>query len=297
MRKDQLFQSVKTRLILMLAIWFGAAIVHEAHSQELENSMLWKIEGDSIETSYLFGTFHLLPQADFELKDKVKSAFDGSQQIVMELDMDSPTMQSELMKNAFMEKGQTLDMFFTQEEYSALDAYLIETANISLKTVNRFKPFFVSAMVIPSLIEGSPASYEMSFVQRAMSTSKKIYGLETPKEQMSSFDNIAYDKQAKELLKITTEKKEMVSLFKTMIKNYKKENVTKMYELVVENMADEEQVMSLLTKRNENWIPKIGEFAEGNSTFFAVGAGHLGGESGLIQLLRDAGYTLTPVQE
>lgn len=287
----------KNRTLLILGLWIGVFIVNQANAQELEQSLLWKVEGDSIETSYLFGTFHLLPESDFELKDKVAQAFDAAEHVVMELDMDNPSMQAELMQNAFMTDGQSLDKLLTKEEFESLDAYMMETANISLIQVNRFKPFFVSAMIIPSLIVGTPASYEMTFVQRALNTNKEILGLETPKEQLKAFDGISYEKQVKELMRVTTEQKEMASLFKTMIKNYKKENITKMYDLVVENMTDESQVKSLLTDRNIDWVPKIGEFARDKATFFAVGAGHLGGETGMIQLLRAAGYTLTPIME
>ncbi|MEP1033398.1 TraB/GumN family protein [Ekhidna sp.] len=283
------------RVLLIIGIWIGTSIISEARGQKLESTLLWKVEGDSIVTSYIFGTFHLLPQADFEMKEKVEQAFDASEQIVMELDMDNPAMQSELMQNAFMKDGQTLDKLLSEEDYQTLDVYMKETTGIGLVQVNRFKPFFVSAMLIPSLMEGTPASYEMTFVQRAMSREKEIFGLETATEQAGMFDNIPYETQAEELMKVVTEKKEMADLFEQMIKTYKKENIDRMYELILENMSDKNQEKFLLIDRNINWLPKIATFSMQKSTFYAVGAGHLGGDFGMIRLLKEAGYKVTPI--
>lgn len=285
------------RILTMIGLFIGSFIINDARGQELENTLLWKVEGDSIQTSYVFGTFHLLPQADFVLKDKVKSAFDESELIVMELDMDDPSMQAELMKNVIMKDGQSLDKLLTAEEYKELDSYMTAKTGVGLAPVNRLKPFFVAAMVLPKFIEGTPASYEMTFVQRAMSSEKEILGLETATEQASVFDEIPYDVQAKDLLRMSTEEQEMMDLFQKMIKTYRKEDVDKMYELVVENTSDESQVKYLLIDRNLNWIPKMANYSKEKSTFYAVGAGHLGGAYGVIQLLKVAGYKVTPVFE
>ena len=51
----------------------------------------------------------------------------------------------------------------------------------------------------------------------------------------------------------------------------------------------------LLVRRNENWIPVMERIMREGSAFFAVGAGHLGGPKGVVNLLRQAGYTVEPV--
>lgn len=63
-----------------------------------ENSLLWKISGNGITTSYLMGTFHMMPNKDFEVKEKVKKAFEASEQIVLELDMDDPSMMTQMQQ-------------------------------------------------------------------------------------------------------------------------------------------------------------------------------------------------------
>ena len=131
------------RKIFSMAIAIAAFAVGEVHAQKLDNTLLWKIEGDSIETSYLFGTFHMLPQEDFELKDKVKSAFRESDQVVMELDMDDSGMQMEMMKNIQMKDGQTLDKLISEEDLGLLDEQLQQAVGLTAAQVNTFKPFML----------------------------------------------------------------------------------------------------------------------------------------------------------
>jgi len=92
-------KKVKISLFLLIIGIISIAVPYGGHAQNKKgNSLLWKIEGKGIKTSYLMGTFHMLPQKDFLLKDKVKNAFKASDQIVLELDMDDPTMQSKMMQ-------------------------------------------------------------------------------------------------------------------------------------------------------------------------------------------------------
>lgn len=285
------------KIILAIGVLVGTLILNNVQAQELENSLLWEISGNGIKTSYVYGTFHLLPQSDFELKGKVTDAFDKSELIVMEMDMDNPNMQLELMQNIAMKDGKTIDQYLSDDDYKKMNEYLKGKVGMGLDQMKQFKPFFIASMLIPSMIEGTPASYEMAFVQRALNQEKEILGLETPKEQTEIFDNIPYEVQAEELMRVLNEEDEMADLFGQMISNYKEENINRMYDLMLENMSDDTQEEFLLVNRNKKWIPKMTVFSKDKSTFFAVGAGHLGGENGVIQLLNEAGYTVRPVME
>ena len=265
------------------------------HSQKLENSLLWEVKGEDIKTSYVYGTFHLLPQKDFVLKGKVSKAFDDSDQIVMEMDMDDPNMQGELMRNIRMKDSTSLDDILGAEKYEQLSQFMMSRLNMPLDPLKTVKPFFISSMILPTFIEGTPASYELVFVQRAQSQKKEILGLETPSFQAEIFDRISYEEQAEGLMEIIEDTLGNRALFDKMIVDYKREKVNDLYFNLVQYMDDEDEEKYLLTERNENWIPKIGEYAKETTTFFAVGAGHLAGENGVINLLKKAGYSVTPV--
>ncbi|MEM9932872.1 MAG: TraB/GumN family protein, partial [Bacteroidota bacterium] len=77
---------------------------------------------------------------------------------------------------------------------------------------------------------------------------------------------------------------------------YKNEDVEGLYAYTEAYMENPEEIEAMITNRNESWISRIGEIASDKSTFFGVGAGHLGGEKGLISLLKEAGYEVEAVR-
>jgi len=296
MERELVKQSKWSRtLMVALGVIIGTLILNDVRAQELENSLLWEVEGKGIKKSYVYGTFHMLPQEDFELKEKVTKAFDASEQVVLELDMDNPNMQAEMMQNIAMKEGKTLDQFLSEEDLEILNEQLQAAAGLTAAQVNTFKPFMVETFILPTFIEGTPASYEMTFVQRSMNQEKEILGLETVPEQVAFFDEIPYADQAEDLIDILKNRDNMESLFDFMIKTYKEEDISELYDASVDYFSELELNL-LLHKRNQNWIPKIGEMAQEKSTFFAVGAGHLGGDQGVINLLKKAGYSVKPVE-
>ena len=103
-----------------------------AFGQKNENTLLWKISGNGLkESSYLFGTIHIT--CDATLTDKVKTALDKTQQLCLELDMDDPAMQGEMMSNMMMKNGVTMKSLAKPEDFKAVDAFL--TANVGFSAV------------------------------------------------------------------------------------------------------------------------------------------------------------------
>lgn len=276
-------------LLLLLTACFNL------NAQEAQ-TLLWKIEGNGIQPSYLYGTIHVLPQKDFELKEKVKTAFEDSELLVLELDFDDPGLQAEMMQHVGMKGGQTLDKLLDEETYQELDAYFKQTMGAGMQAFNNWKPFMLSTLLIGKYIEGQPASFEGTLTQMAMAGSKEILGLETVAEQLAIFDEIPYEDQVDDLEMMLDEDEKVTKLFEEMIRPYKNENFESLYNTTREYYNNDTKMLDLLLhKRNRNWISKIGELAKEKPTFFGVGAAHLGGEEGVIQLLKKAGYTLTPV--
>lgn len=288
---------LKRTITLILGLLVGMFIIREGTAQKLEKSLLWEIQGNGIQTSYLYGTFHLLPQSDFQLKPNVLKAFEASAHIVMELDMDTPGLQMEMMKYAAMKDGQTLDQLMSARDYQLLDSLLkASLAGVSLDLMKSVKPFFVGSMLLPSLIDGHPASYEMSFVQLAIDQKKEVLGLESVKDQVAVFDHVSYEAQVEGLLEMVHDRPKLEKLFNDMIQLYKEEDAHQLNELILKYMDSEAEQKYLLADRNKNWVPKMRTFAADKATFFAVGAGHLAGEKGLIALLRKEGYEVRAVK-
>lgn len=268
-------------------------------AQELENSTLWKIEGNGLESpSYLFGTIHMT--CDATLEDDVKKALDETTQIVMELDMDDPSMQSKVMQGMYLKDGKTLKDFVSDKEYKSIDSLFINNMGMSVKLLENVKPFFLMSMFYPKMIDCQMQSFELELTKIASEQKEEIYGLETIEEQIKVFDGIPLEDQYADLIRMAKDNLAFdKTTFSKMLKIYKEEDINALIDIMDDDtnstMSKHQDV--LLEQRNKNWISKIGEYAKEQPTFFGVGAGHLPGDNGVIQLLRNAGYTVTAVLE
>lgn len=268
-------------------------------AQELENSTLWKIEGNGLENpSYLFGTIHIT--CDATLEGDVKKALDETTQIVMELDMDDPSMQMKMMKSMYLKDGKTLKDFVTEEDYKSIDSLFINNMGMPVKMLENVKPFFLSSMFYPKMLDCPMQSFELELTKIAKEQEEEIYGLETIEEQIKVFDDIPLEDQYADLIRMAENNlKDDKDIFAKMLKVYKEENITALLDMMDDdkNKTVSNHQDKLLNERNENWISKIGKYAKDQPTFFGVGAGHLAGDNGVINLLRDAGYTVTAIVE
>jgi uncharacterized protein YbaP (TraB family) len=282
-----------------------------------DNYLLWEITGKDIkQPSYLFGTIHLIPEEDYLLSDEVKKAFSSSKRVAFEIDtedMMNPASMMGLMSKMYMNDGLTLSDLLEEEDYTLVSNHF-EKMGLPMVFMGRIKPMFLSILagqdtegMKPS--EGSGMgmmmgegmkSYELELTERAKNEEKPIVGLETAEFQMSLFDSIPYDAQAKMLLdaiKTEADAAEGDEMLGKMVKMYKQQNIVGMVEM----MKEEESGIGgfedlLLLQRNRNWIPVMEGLMSQEAVFFAVGAGHLAGEEGVIALLRKAGYQLNPVE-
>ncbi|NRB46274.1 MAG: TraB/GumN family protein [Saprospiraceae bacterium] len=259
------------------------------------NTLLWKIEGDGIQTSYLYGTIHLIPQADFFIAEATKTAMLTSDQVVMELKMDDPNMQMAIMQNAAMKDGSTLDKLVSEEDYKKVDELLKSALGMGVAPFNGWQPMLTSSLFLSKFIDGTPASYEGSFVAMAKEANKELLGLETVLDQVNAMGEIPYQKQAELLMETVNDMEGMKKIFAKLVGVYKTQDIEALHEMIAEQSGGEEFAQFMIYKRNKNWIPKIGELAKDKTTFFAVGSGHLGGELGVVNLLKEAGYTVTPI--
>ncbi|WP_046756015.1 TraB/GumN family protein [Kordia jejudonensis] len=268
------------------------------HGQNLENTTLWEISGNGLEKkSYLFGTIHVT--CDATLGVDVKKALDETSQVVLELDMDDPEMNKEVMQNISMNDGKTLKNYVTDEEYGIIDSLFTKHLGISIKMMETMKPIYLTSSLLPKLIDCEMQSFETKLINTAKEQGEEINGLETVEEQIKVFDSIPYKLQIEGIITMAKDdlnsEKEMLS---KLIEIYNSKNITKLHDHMFNNsdnyLSKYEDI--IVSNRNIKWIPKMVNYAKEQPTFFGVGAGHLAGKNGVIQLLRNEGYTITPVK-
>jgi len=262
-----------------------------------ENALLWKISGKGLsQPSWLYGTIHMICASDFVISDSLKSAFRQSNKIYLELDMDDPQMDAKMLRLA-VNKGKKLTDIFSKEDYAKLNTFFRDTIGMPLALLNPLKPITLLSLIY---LKGLPCtqqeSYEMNFVKMAREQKKDIEGLESLEDQFNAFDKIPDDQQAKMIMELVNNYHDQKAEFEKMIRNYKAQNLQALQDEIEKSPDMKGQEEVLLIDRNKNWVPRIDSAAHRQPTLFAVGAGHLGGENGLIRLLRKQGFTLTPVK-
>uniref|UniRef100_UPI004048F21F TraB/GumN family protein n=1 Tax=Flavobacterium sp. TaxID=239 RepID=UPI004048F21F len=272
-------------------------IFGHAQAQDLEPTLLWKITSENNERpSYLYGTIHA--SCEIVLNEKVMQALQETRQLYLEIKMDDPGLQGKMMQGAMMKDGKTISKLIDAEDVSELSSFLQKEAGFTLQMVDGLKPMLLSSMLLPKMLECPMQSVEGTLMKITKEQSEQVFGLETIEDQLTVFDLIPYDVQAAELVKMSKDGlKESREELNQMIALYNEQNVQGLYEFSLTSgsqmMGDFQDV--LLNNRNQNWIPVIDKVSSEVPTFFAVGAAHLAGKEGVINLLRQAGFKVEPV--
>jgi uncharacterized protein YbaP (TraB family) len=284
---------MKTIQFLLLLLF----VTNSAFAQN-EKSLCWKISGHGLQKpSYIYGTIHIACPNDIIIPEPVKTAFGSSEQVYLEIKMDDPEMMAKMQPKMMLPQGHNIKELLTAEDYKTIDAHLTAKMGAGLTQLGIMKPFAIFTMVMASMLPCSSQGYETAFMTLAKEQKKEISGLETIEYQLSLFGKIP----DKELVHITTDmikKKDVFDKELTQLMEfYKKQEIDSLLTLMNSsewNFKGFED--DFVYNRNSNWASQIPKLAVEKSTFFAVGAAHLGGDRGVLQLLRKAGYTIKPVR-
>lgn len=266
-----------------------------------QNSLLWKISGNGLsKPSYVFGTIHLICESDYFWNPVMEEALKATEKICMEMDMDDPELQMTLAMGMMDQSGKKLSSYFKPEDYEKLKAYAEERVKaVPVAVLEMMKPAAVwTTLVMLQYNCENVKSYEAELVEKAKLNGKEILGLETANEQLDfilGMPDADVVESINDMVKAKG-KKELDAQFTDMINAYKKQELNQLYELTDKETAMKMDKVKFLDNRNKNWIPKMKTMMAEQSTFFAVGAAHLPGKPGVLQLLKDAGYTVEPVR-
>ena len=273
--------------------------------EKLEKSLLWKVTGNGIKPSYIFGTIHMIGEEDFFWNKTMDKAFKKTKKLVMEIDMSQTlAMAVQMMQLAPMKGGETLKDLVSEEDYKLIKTFFEEEskspqAKMTFGMAQNWQPMLLQSLLYMEMIDGPVKMYEMELTEKARKAEMAFGGLETVGDQMSVFNSIPYKVQAEALIEMVKNIKEGnggENEFAKMVVHYKAQDVDGMLDAMQDDLEEMEGKDELLDNRNKKWIPKIGEMSKDTPTFYAVGAGHLGGENGVIRLLRKEGYKVTAVK-
>lgn len=268
------------------------------------NTLLWKISGNGLaKPSYLFGTIHLLCADDAVLSDTMKKVISEADEVYLEVDMDNLMEMIGVMSKMKMKGDTTLRDLLTASDYEKVKKFFEDKGSmLPFAMLEKYKPILAA-----SLLEGGSlpcdqtAAMEQVIMSEAKEHDKKIKGLETLAYQAGILDSIPYKLQAEQLVKYVDDankpNKEADNELTRMWQAYNEQDLKKLEQLLIQSdIGINNYTDILLYRRNSNWVAKLKTLLPQNSLLIAVGAGHLPGEKGVINLLKKAGYTLTPMQ-
>ncbi|HYV93977.1 MAG TPA: TraB/GumN family protein [Chitinophagales bacterium] len=264
------------------------------------NSLLWRITGKKSEPpSYLYGTMHSADPRVFHFADSVLPVFEKCKAFAMEVVVDENS-QAIMLENIFMENGSTLKSLLTQGQYDSVQWFAMKNAGLAISFIDKMKPLYVAMMLEmlsgdDSLLTNPDPFLDQYFENEATTQRKKVMGIETVEEQMGIFDIMTYRDQAQLLMKSLREYSADTTAFEQMVHYYLSNDLHNMMSFENDFSLPDSLYNALITNRNLKMATRIDTMIQRQSTFIAVGAGHLGGDQGLVSLLREKGYTVLPI--
>jgi len=275
-------------------------------------ALFWKIEKPGLPTSWLFGTIHMTDERVHALPDGVRNAIATAQTIVLEATGLSPESVGQAMAGLgpqlLFTDGRTLDQFLTKEEYAIAETILAKNG-FSGPIGQRLKPWLLTVFLsLPECELRRAAAGLKSLDASIEATAKKrganLVGLETAEEQLRAMAGLPLDAQLAWLKTSIRLRDRAEDSLETMIQLYLGRRIGAVWALTRQLAGSGPETetaingfqQALITYRNERMRDRALPILEHGSAFIAVGALHLPGEVGLVQLFRDAGYRVTAAE-
>ncbi|MCO4317386.1 TraB/GumN family protein [Phyllobacterium sp. 21LDTY02-6] len=287
------------------------ALRREAATIANGKGIFWKIEKPGIAASYLYGTMHLTDPRVLALPAAALDAYTKADTVVIETDeIVDPKAPLRLMAEEpdlmMLPAGSTLERLLPQDQLEAVRAGLAKRG-MPLGSVNRMQPWVLTSVLALPACElarkkGGAAFLDLQLAQDALSRGQKLAGLETMKDQLQVMAALPVRFHVGSLVELIALGPRIDDLFETMTILYMRgdtgmimplmRSVSREGALDDADYADFEQ--RLITTRNATMVERAMPIIDRGNAFIAIGALHLPGEKGLIALLQQRNYQVTP---
>ncbi|MBI5850119.1 MAG: TraB/GumN family protein [Planctomycetes bacterium] len=307
MNRSSRFAQLIATTIAALALLVIPPRAQDVEPKPPERPFLWRIDGET--PSFLFGTIHLPDERVTTLHAEVEAAIERCDALYTELAMDMKLL-SAATKGMMLPRGKTLKTVLPEEVHAKLEAFFA-AREMPLAPMERMKPWVIASQValfdhLTEIAMGK--ALDLQLYQRAEDDDKEVGGLETIEEQMGVFDGLTDLEQGEMLRKAIDQVEDFKAkgrdLYEELIKSYVDGSGAQLEALM--NEADDDSELSkriekaLLHDRNHRMADRIAVKLREQPQrcwFFAVGAAHAFGNTGLVKLLREQGFAVTRVPE
>jgi uncharacterized protein YbaP (TraB family) len=302
LKKEMNMKRISAGLLASVLSLSSCAQTTDIKPSDNPKTLLWKVSGNGLsKPSYLFGTIHAICAEDGVLSSNMKKIIRNADDVYFELDLDN--MMEMLMGAAKMQMNgdTTLKDLLSPEDYIKVKNYYEEKSSLlPFSMIERLKPFMATATIQEGNMPcENPAAMEQIIMEEAKASEKEIRGLESVAYQVGVLDSIPYKLQAEQLVEFINNsgKGDNSAEMKEMMKAYKEQDLSKLEQMIVRSdVSISSYTDILLYNRNRNWVKKLKTIMPGKTLLIAVGAGHLPGDQGVINLLRKEGYKVEPIE-
>lgn len=296
----------------------SANMLAEAETTPYGKGLTWKIEKEGVAPSYLFGTIHMSDPRLLDFPDHVQKAFQSSSVLALEvIEVLDPEklkgMASTIAPFTTYTDGTTLDDKLTPEQQTAVGAAVNEKMGLPWVLAKRMKPWVLMGTLAAPTCElarkqAQKPVVDVKFGLLAKEQGKDIIGLETMVSQLKAMDSLPEESSISGLVQSVGMGSRMEDLFETMIQLYLEEKTGVIWAMMKrvgekgfvppqENESYAEFQRKIVVRRNHSMAAEAKKLIEKGGAFVAVGALHLPGEEGMVNILAQQGYTITPVTD
>jgi uncharacterized protein YbaP (TraB family) len=294
MIKMNLFKKI-THLLALVCLGTGSV-----YSQAPKESILYQISGNGIKnSSYILGTIHVYCDSALKSNTVLGKCVGSTEYFVSEINLGDYDELVAMMKASMLPNKVKISELTNAKEYALIDSVCQALLDVSVKDIDSKSPMnLMAALFTSKSILGCSEiqSVEAQVLPMALGSGLQTFGLETYAFQDSLLKSIPDSIQIQWLLEfcknMDAAKKEMNQM-QTL---YKLGKMNELYQLVTNSNEMKMYRKALIDDRNESWINFLSDNLKTTSIFMAVGIGHLGGENGVLNGLKKAGYTVTPVK-
>ncbi len=267
------------------------------HADE-QQGLLFRFHKPGGEIHYLFGTMHVADPRIVGMLEQIKGPLADSQQLVMEMVPDVTAMISSSI-GMMLPAGQTLQQLLGKELYEKVLAAVADMG-LTDPVLQRFKPWAVAVTLSLPSMDG--AVLDQLLYQLALENEKPVFGLESATEQLAVFDTLSQPLQIMMLRETVHQMPQIPAMFEAMVNAYVARDLIRLQQLTLEyELSSSDKALTdwlrqeLIVKRNIRMAKRLTALLDKGSTFVAIGALHLVDDSGLIQALKQAGYSVESI--
>ncbi|NVK72432.1 TraB/GumN family protein [Marinomonas sp. CT5] len=278
---------------------FGLTLLAAA-SFQTQAASVWKVTSGS-HTLYIGGTIHLLTARDYPLPSAYEKAYQASDKVVFETNMDTlshPAFRRQMQSELSYSDGTTIDQVISPDTYQALKVYL-DARQIPMMAIEHLKP---SALAISlSMIElkhmgFTSAGVDQFYAEKAQQDKKPQGWLEEPEAQLEMLSGLN-NQDSNEVINYTlSDIKDMPKTMHDLKKSWRKGDMEAMANIELKDFKQDypDVYQSLLVNRNNSWMPQIETMLQDNTVeFIMVGTMHLAGPDSILNKLKDSGYQVS----